>query len=72
MLSRVIVWVNYREETLRIDRKDYTEASDILMEAYQRHEVRILQTTETKIREGLIALGWTPPPAEASDADPTI
>lgn len=69
MLTRVTAWINYRDAELRIDRKDYADAlSDIAM----RHERIIVQTTEAKIRQGLIALGWTPPPEEVSDVNPAL
>lgn len=38
--------------------------TDLVDELTRQYTVRLFDTREKAIREGLIALGWTPPPEE--------
>ena len=59
--------------SFRVDTVEFmgNHPGDILSDTYRKYSTSVLETREKAIREGLIALGWTPPPPEESKNDQT-
>lgn len=54
--------------SFRLEITEFTEDSigGALYDTYKRYSTAVIDTREKAIREGLIALGWTPPLEESN------